>query len=194
MRRITILGKGNGWNKVSDWECWAVVSALPNMILALRKSVSRSFDVHSTTILPNIPEEKQLAVDKRRIVWNKIVNENKIYHYTCEVDPAIPTSIRYPLEELVDHFQTDYFTNTVTYMLALAIYEGIDAIDLYGVNMTLGTEYENEKGGVEYWIGRAQGQGIKVKVHGKESELFKVNGFYGHGKLYGYGTKQMETT
>src|SRR5712692_6528401 len=47
----------------------------------------------------------------------------------------IPPSIAYPLDEMMKRFQTRYFTNTISYELALAISEGFKEIHLYGVNM-----------------------------------------------------------
>lgn len=92
----------------------------------------------------------------------------------------------YPLKEIIECFDTDYFTNTVDYALALSIYRGFTQIDLYGVNMAWGSEYFYQKPGVEYWVGRAQGQGIKVNVHGERSTILKTK----DGLLYGYGIKQ----
>jgi hypothetical protein len=92
----------------------------------------------------------------------------------------------YPLKEVVEYFGVDYFTNTVDYAIALAIYRGFTEIDLYGVNMAFGSEYEFEKPGVEFWIGQAMGRGIKVTVFGSESTILKTR----DGLLYGYGTPQ----
>lgn len=92
----------------------------------------------------------------------------------------------YPIKEVVEYFGVDYFTNTVDYAIALAIYRGFTEIDLYGVNMAFGSEYEFEKPGVEFWIGQAMGRGIKVNVFGSESTILKTR----DGLLYGYGTTQ----
>jgi hypothetical protein len=92
----------------------------------------------------------------------------------------------YPLQEIITYFGVDYFTNTIDYALALAIYKGFTEIDLYGVNMAFGSEYEYEKPGVEFWIGQAMGRGIKVNVFGDKSTILKSR----DGLLYGYGTKQ----
>lgn len=92
----------------------------------------------------------------------------------------------YPLKEVVEYFGVDYFTNTVDYAIALAIYRGFTEIDLYGVNMAFGSEYEFEKPGVEFWIGQAMGRGIKVTTNGLLSTILKTR----DGLLYGYGTPQ----
>jgi hypothetical protein len=92
----------------------------------------------------------------------------------------------YPLKDVIEHFGTDYFSNTVDYALALAIWEGYQEIDIYGVNMETDTEYAYQKPGVEFWVGVALGRGIKVNVHGQYSTIMKTK----DGLLYGYGTPQ----
>ena len=76
---------------------------------------------------------------------------------------------KYPLREVTDrffgkgtHLEQAYFTNTISYMLALAIYEKFERIKLYGVDAPYGGIYFMEKSGLEYWIGRAQEAGIEV--------------------------------
>ncbi len=76
---------------------------------------------------------------------------------------------QYPLRGVVDRFfgkdtpiEQAYFTNTISYMLALAIYEKFERIRLYGVDAPYGGIYFMEKSGLEYWIGRAQEAGIEV--------------------------------
>ena len=80
-----------------------------------------------------------------------------------------------------------FYSNSLCYMLAYAIYLGYDKISLYGCDMVWGSEYVLEKGGMEHWIGVAQGRGIEVyippgghlclslsgEVYGKEDESGK---------------------
>jgi hypothetical protein len=69
-----------------------------------------------------------------------------------------------------------YFTSSVAYALALAIYKGYQKIEVYGVEMETNTEYGHQRVGVAYWIGFAEGQGIEVDFHG---DMLKA-------PLYGY--------
>jgi len=69
---------------------------------------------------------------------------------------------KYPLKEVMKRFGTSYFTNTISYMLALAVYAKFERIRLYGVDAPYGGIYFMEKSGLEYWIGRAQEAGIEV--------------------------------
>lgn len=82
--------------------------------------------------------------------------------YMQEHFEEIPSSVKYPLEEMVKHFGRQYFKSTLDYMMALALYEGFKEIHLYGVNMADSIEYAHQRPSMEYWIGRAEGMGVKV--------------------------------
>lgn len=90
----------------------------------------------------------------------------------------------YPYDEIVSRFGIDYFSNTIAYMIALAVYEGYEKIRLYGVDMAP-EEYKNEMPSVEFWLGVAIGQGIKVEIS-QGSSLFKTR----TGKRYGECVKE----
>uniref|UniRef100_A0A6M3LIN6 Uncharacterized protein n=1 Tax=viral metagenome TaxID=1070528 RepID=A0A6M3LIN6_9ZZZZ len=87
---------------------------------------------------------------------------------------------KYPLKEVIEHFNTRYFANSICWMLALALYKGYNHIEMYGVDHSAQSEYVLAKGCVEYWIGRAQQSGVKVLLP-KKSALCKTL----DGKLYG---------
>ncbi len=96
--------------------------------------------------------------------------------YMQEVDDRIPTSIRYPFEEVRDAFgvphfdlgKVAYLTSTAAYMIAHALLEHqngdtIDAIHTAGVEMQIGTEYSAQKPCFEYYVGWARALGIEWK-------------------------------
>ena len=87
---------------------------------------------------------------------------------------------KYPLDEIVKEFGTEFFTNTICYMIALAIHQSYDKLKIYGVDMPIGSEYINEKGGIEYWLGVAQDRGIKLEIAPGSQLLRTVN-----GQIYG---------
>lgn len=90
----------------------------------------------------------------------------------------IPNSVRFPIENILGKYG-NYFTNSVSYMIALAIEEGAQEIHLYGVDMAGEGEYEEQRPSVEYFLGIAKGMGIKVHVP-PESELLKTMYLYGY--------------
>ena len=102
--------------------------------------------------------------------------------YSLEAWPNTPCS-RYPIEEILSEFKTDYFTSGLDYAIALAIYEGYENIDLWGVCLKEGDEYAYQKPSAMFWLGVALGRGMTFKIRDHWSELFK----HPTGKMYGYG-------
>lgn len=107
--------------------------------------------------------------------------------------------VQFPLGEILEHFKglsgRTYLTNTVSLMLALAIFEHelgetTEAIGLWGVDMAqhalqgaghvgwFTSEYARQRPSVEYWIGIAEGRGIKVTIP-PQSDILKAACIYG---------------
>jgi hypothetical protein len=102
--------------------------------------------------------------------------------YMVDRDPAFPTSLKYPLDEVVEGLPAQYrrfFTSSAAYMIALAIHEGFETIAVYGVDCAVGTEYELQKGCIEAWLSLAVGRGIEIIVPA-QSALFKNPFLYGY--------------
>ena len=80
--------------------------------------------------------------------------------------PEIEKFTKYPYKEIVEEFGTEYFCSTIDYMIAYALYKGYGEIDI-GFHFLLGdvdfTDSLWEKCGVEYWLGRAEGMGVKIR-------------------------------
>jgi hypothetical protein len=75
-------------------------------------------------------------------------------------------------------FANDYYTSTISFMLALAIMKGAGEIHLYGIDLLQDEEYAYQRAGAEYLIGFARGMGIKVYVP-RQSALCAANYTYG---------------
>jgi len=87
----------------------------------------------------------------------------------------------YPLEEIVEKFQSVFFTSTICYMLAYALHLGYNKIDLYGIDHVGANSYTFEKPGVDYWVGRIQQSGGTVTTPLGSAVCRTID-----GKLYGY--------
>src|SRR5215467_7046976 len=97
--------------------------------------------------------------------------------------PEVPTSLAYPLEAMCSEFALPhtpkaYFTNTISYMVALAITEGFAEIQLFGVDMAQDTEYASQRPSCEFFLGIAVGRGVRVVPH-PASDILKTTHLYG---------------
>lgn len=93
----------------------------------------------------------------------------------------------YPLDEIIEEFDSTYFSNTICYMIAYAMYKGYEAIDFYGIDHISQDTYMLERAGVEYWLGRAKERGIKIYIP-KGSILCRTF----DGRLYGTDRPQIK--
>jgi len=97
----------------------------------------------------------------------------------------------YPYNRIVEKFGTEFFTNSICYMLAYAIYKKYKKIRMYGIDMVGQIEYQIERGGIEYWVGRAEGMGIEV-TNTKASMVCKTAMGVPYGFKYKYDIKEMD--
>ena len=97
--------------------------------------------------------------------------------YVVKAQPDWPTSITLPHEVL--RTSRDYFTNTISWMIAHALYEGPPSeLWVVGVDMATNTEWAGQRPSCEYWLGVAEAMGVKVRLP-MESDLLKCAVAYG---------------
>ena len=162
---MNIIGKGKGWaDAPMDGESWGITQ------LILRRPVNRVVDMNDYALWGE-REAKEAELARQEAL---------------RLDVEYVDLYNYPLNAVIDRFGTDYFSSTVDYAIALALYEGQTEINLYGVNMASHGEYAYQKPGADFWCGVAIGMGVKLKVHGQWSSLMRTR----DNLLYGYGTKQ----
>jgi len=117
------------------------------------------FEMHTDAFLDW--HSKASKIGDAQFAWLKAKHPFPIFCQTAR--PDYPSSVAYPLEGIVDGFGHDYFTSSIAYALALAIAtEGVAEIGLWGIDLTHGTEWADQRPCAEYWIGRAEGRGIKI--------------------------------
>ena len=102
--------------------------------------------------------------------------------YLQQADPRVPHSVEYPLDEITRKHRR-FLTSSTAFMIALAILQGFDEIRLIGNDMDRWSEYSDQRPGVLYWIGVADGLGIKVWLP-PDCPLF-------NDVLYGYENPSM---
>jgi len=88
---------------------------------------------------------------------------------------------KYPYIHIVKKFRTTYFTSTIGYMIAYALDQNTVMVKnklgllvpklteplklkLYGIDMITKLEYQQQKGGVEFWMGYAMALGCEHEI------------------------------
>lgn len=159
-----------------SFEFWGV----NNLFLTFPdKPWSRWFEIHTITYdgqhfrRRDKLDFRGMAVDK----YLDYISKLKCPVYMQQSWPNIPNSIPYPKQEIINKFG-NYFTNTITWMIGLAILIGFKTIEIHGVDMAVGTEYEKQRPSCEWLIGYMQAAGIKYHIP-DEADLMKTRFLYG---------------
>lgn len=135
------------------------------------------FDIHSYW------DEKEAMVEGTDHV--KWCAEAPIPIVLIERDPRVPNAVRYPIERMTGKapdsppWATDYFTSTISFMIAWAIDQGFKTIGLWGIDLIVGQEYFWQKACAEWWLGVANGLGIEIRLP-HETALLKQAYRYGY--------------
>ena len=137
--------------KDQSWELWAHASSRS----FYKREPDVFFEMHS--------RERWIRSGKKGSSYFKWLQRNTVPMYMQKRHEDIPAAIEYPLGRVLQEFAQGrpYFTNTIAYMIALALTEGVTHLGLWGVNYSAQSEYGIQRGCAEYWLGRA----IQADVH-----------------------------
>jgi len=160
-----------------EWEIWGLNQLYLQFPTMLEKS-TRWFQIHQR-------QSYDMAVrDHKHDTWLKERTEFPIYLNPASwKEAAIPMGIPYPRQEIQDMFG-DYFTNSISWEIALALYEhelygGLQKLHIYGVDMAQDEEYKEQRPSCEWLIGwayRAIGKNnVYIPAH---SDLMKATWIY----------------
>ena len=90
----------------------------------------------------------------------------------------IPNGIPFPRDAVMQVTNSNYFTNTVSWMIGFAILQQRTKLNIYGIDMAQETEYAHQRPSCEYFIGLARGLGMEVFIP-ETSDLLKTAFLYG---------------
>lgn len=108
----------------------------------------------------NPKKDPENVKDRDHWGWLKQKHGKPIYMHN--VDPDVPDSVKYPLEGIIEKFQTRYFRATICYAIALALYQGYEEIHIWGVELSTHAEFKSQRDCFIFWNGVANG---KIKLH-----------------------------
>lgn len=164
-----LFGKEN----VEIWPLNQLYIAWPRICPANRmphmRNATRWFQIHHRHSY-----DQTINRDHSHHEWLQQQRDFPIYMMDREAD--VPCSCKFPKEQLLDKFRR-YFTNSISWEIALAIHEGFKKIWIYGVDMATDGEYSFERPSVEYFCGYAEGAGIELVIPEK-SDLLKSAWLY----------------
>ena len=194
-RKIALIGKAPDSLKLApydqaEWEVWILNT------LGFLKEVprwDRQFELHDLELT------KDPAYGE---YYNWLAKQTTGPVFLRDTPPEeFKHGIQFPLGEILEKYThlsgRTYLTNTVSLMIALAIYEHdsglpVGEIGLWGINMAqhgvaggvgnagwFTSEYARQRPSVEYWLGIADGRGIKVTIP-DQSDLLKSSAIYGY--------------
>jgi len=180
---LTILGMAPS-RELCDWksEVWSVNTGY-RQISEMNGHVEKIFLAH--TQVPD-PSDGVHIFD-----WEEM---NRLADAGCEIYNIHRIKElkhkMYPIKAISEKFETNYFSNTIAYMIAYALYKYTKKVEgklvlkeplklnFWGVDMLERLpggfdEYTLEKGCVEYWVGMAKGLGVEINIP-QSSELLKT--------------------
>jgi len=166
-----------------NFEIWGINQLYISFPMIVQHA-TRWFQIHSRT------EYNMALRDHNHHGWlagsPPTPHENRFPIYMQVKEPDIPMSISFPKDAICDMFGR-YFTNSISWEIALAIYETVKAreqgmtgftdIHVYGVDMSTDAEYREQRPSCEYFIGWARALGINVFIPNK-SDLCKTLWLY----------------
>ena len=119
------------------------------------------------------------------------IKESKVPVMTSRSHPDYPALVDFPLVEVMNDLQYDYFNSTAAYAVAYAIYLGVKKITLFGCDYTYPNAHDAEKGRacVEFWLGMAAQRGIKISVPKKSTLMDAI--YEQKDRFYGYDTLRL---
>ena len=168
--KLVVVGTANSWNKApyndESFDFWGL-NGLHGFTdnAGISPRFQMWFQIH---------KKERVFEQKNHLAWLKscplpILMQD---HYE-----EIPSSIRYPKEEIMERYKP-YFESTFAWMFTLAMEMGYEEIQVFGVHVSAESEYVLQRPNTEYFLGIAEGKGIKVYVP-PEADILQSRIIYG---------------
>ncbi len=181
--KVAIVGFADSWPEApfsnDDWEIWccnqfySLCGDRINLADIAKEGRLRWFEIHARHDL-----ETDLNVVRRNRDHLQKLAVMKCPVYMHRHWDDIPGSVEYPLKVVRDRFGS-YLTNSISYMIAIAILERFQDIGIYGVNLAMDQEYGDQRPSCEFFCGWAAGAGARVHIP-VQSDLLKAPYLYGY--------------
>lgn len=174
MKTVAIVGSHPDTRSDAPWDNPAVDIWVFNE--AANQSWVKRWDAVFQLHLPTVYRNPHNRTDPKHWEWLQKKHGKPIYMQ--KTDALVLDSEEYPLEQIyrrflrgftkwtpdgLDHLK--YFTSTISFAFALALYQGYERVLVYGVEMASTTEYVYQRDCTAFWLGLLLGHGVKVELH-----------------------------
>lgn len=174
-RKIVICGTGAGYERApfdkAGYELWGITGHW-----SANKKFDRIYEVHSANSLSVEGATTTAMADF-------LLGNNAHIHPTLQA--SFPKGKVVDFEKHIKEYGRSLFRCTISWMLAEAIEEKPEAIEIYGVTLSGKEEYRGQKPSVAAFVAVARKLGIKVYVD-REDELFSCPWVYGYEDVPGF--------
>lgn len=124
--------------------------------------ITRWFDIH----------QKDYIRESAYNHWDWLQEEHPFPIYMQQKLDDVPNSVPYPLREIQNELIGNFirgeekmeklFSSTMCYQIAQALHEGIERIEIFGVELLGKGEYEHQREAMAFWLGKADGMGVDI--------------------------------
>lgn len=174
--RVAIIGKGPSRGRApwgaEGWELWGLNECYEHRSIPPIESHTRWFQLHPPRYL-----RKHYKPGLEDLNW-EWVRDRGVRLYMDAIYSVYPNSEAYPraaVEALTEHGY--YHASSFDWMVALAVLDRFKEIHLFGCEFytfpQLNSEPISGRPCLEYWLGVAEGRGIKVRLCDR-GDVFKV--------------------
>lgn len=160
-KAVTLLGFGQTAlelnNSKPQGEYWSLNDCYQSFSLGLMRHVTRIFDLHMEH-----KREFILARDGKPHFWY-LDQLGRVGHRIIlqRPHPQVTNSEAYPLYQVLSRFGIRYFTGSPAYLVAMAIMEGYNRINIFGFDQR-DWEHTIQRECFIFWIALAMGRGIEI--------------------------------
>lgn len=187
---IHIVGFADHWTQTpwgrSGAEYWGMNKAYRAQPI---EKFDKWFELHRIdTMYRNYPGQE----DERHIEWLQTQTQVEVVAWSEEIGAhRIKHAVDYPLSDVLKMVEPwRYFTNSVTWMIAMAVWTLNDArnlnsnitpdkIGLWGIDMATEKEHRRERPSVEWMLGYALASGYELELP-PQCDLLRAPGLYGY--------------
>jgi hypothetical protein len=157
-----------------NWEIWSC--SPPNFDLP---RVDAWFELHNL--------DRKIAPPANRPYIETIMQHPRVY--ITQKDPRFPNAIEFPWKPLVEKYGRDFFSSSLSWMMAFAIEQKPEKIGLWGVDMSANEEYGQQRPGLKFFMREAKKAGIGVYAP-PQSDIMQPMPLYGIKEHTRYFAKQ----